>query len=253
MNPSFAPSDKEACRCVAERMTALSELARHGGLLALEEAIPQEEDAFVRAAFTLLTSGISPEELADSLKTMILSGGFTGKELLKRWIVSEAVLSMQNGLNPALIRRKLCTILGEEYLAEELFTAADNEYALEAFIDKLYDRPIGEEVTALLAGPDDERRELFGELEETIQKLPPVSAQLVFFTVSDGDILNLLRWAAAEPCAIALRSLPALRQAKIIAGFEPGLPPAYEVCDSAEAIMDTITRLRDLGEIVLRQ
>jgi hypothetical protein len=253
MYPVFTTTDKEACRSVAGRMTALSELARHGGLLALDEAIPKEEDAFVRVAFTLLTSGISPEELADSLKTMILSGGFTGKELLKRWIVSETVLSMQNGLNPSLIRKKICTILGEEYLAEELISADDDDRAPEDLIGRLYDRPTGEALSKLFDLLDDERRGLLSELEDTIKKLPPVSAQLVFFTVSKEDIRTLLQWADAEACEIVLKSLPASRRSSILAGFEMWVPPDYEICDSAEGIMDTIIRLRDLGEIVLRQ
>lgn len=64
----------------------------------------------------LLLYGIEPLALREMLENYIIVGNYKDKELLERVLILEGILSIQMGDYPWVIREKLSSYLGEDYL-----------------------------------------------------------------------------------------------------------------------------------------
>ena len=69
---------------------------------------------------------------------MILSGNFTGQELLERCLILEGVLAIQDGLHPKLLRELLLSFFGEvDYKTFEAELAERQKNDLEEYIKRI--------------------------------------------------------------------------------------------------------------------
>jgi len=115
-------ADREACLPAIERLIRLSNICRAYGILPLEAEAANEECIFMKTGLKLIIDGRNPEAVAQILRSLILAGDFHGTALLRRLIIAEGILSIQNGENTQFLVLRLGAMLGEQYLkcTEEL-------------------------------------------------------------------------------------------------------------------------------------
>ena len=117
LRPVFTDDDKQAGYETVLKMVEISAITQDKGLLVLEKMIHDEDwHPFLKAAIPFITEAYEPELVAEMLTNLVLAGGFTGAELLCRMIMAEAVAAFQDGMNPAILKVALLSMLGEQYL-----------------------------------------------------------------------------------------------------------------------------------------
>ena len=117
IRPVSTDEDKQTGYETVLKMVEISKLTQEKGLLALDKMIEREDcHPFLKAAIPFITEAYEPELVAEMLTNLVLAGGFTGVELLCRVIMAEAVAAFQDGMNPAILKIALLSMLGEKYL-----------------------------------------------------------------------------------------------------------------------------------------
>ena len=71
----------------------------------------------LRKGLQLVLDGVNPQMAETTMKHYIPSGKHLGKALLQRCIVVEGVLTIQNGINPKIIKELLLSLFGEDSYA----------------------------------------------------------------------------------------------------------------------------------------
>lgn len=111
----------------------LSDTARRDGLLVLDDGIGVIEDVFLRTGLRLVVDGTDPDTIADLLTNMLHADQVRGADLLARMVAIVAVLGVQAGDNPYLLRLKLSAMLGSSFM--DVPVGSDGETAsVEEFV-----------------------------------------------------------------------------------------------------------------------
>ena len=115
-------SDEERLSCLAliDKIVELAKTARQHGLLVLEETVPELEPYLLQTGIRMIVDACHPEEVVETMDTLIVYSHKKGVELLRQMIISSGVLAIQGGDHPMLIREKLLAYLGEDIAADAL-------------------------------------------------------------------------------------------------------------------------------------
>jgi len=127
-------ADKEDCFKSVRRMIDLVKFARMNGILSLEAEIDEEEDIFIKTGLELVIDGVDPETVDNILSNMILAGGYSGTELLRKIVLAQGITCVQMGDNPGISALRMAALLGEQYMqraseAAKLSMSADEYMA----------------------------------------------------------------------------------------------------------------------------
>ncbi|MCL2198114.1 MAG: hypothetical protein FWB80_04245 [Defluviitaleaceae bacterium] len=118
MQTVFSNADKDACLPIIDMIIKSAEIARTKGIIALEEHALACENDFYSFGIALIVSGTDPELVKNILNTLVTYGNHKDQALLERLIITDGILSIQEGQNPRIIKAKLHCFLGEEYMKE---------------------------------------------------------------------------------------------------------------------------------------
>ncbi len=141
--------DKEECLDLITTFTSLADKARKQGILALEDEIDDLPPMFLlRKGLQLAIDGTEPEMIRTILERYILVGNYKGKELLKRVIILEGVLSIQAGDNPSIIHLLLGPFFGENFVEEYIRVESRNN--TQKYFESIKDSDPFSNETALL-------------------------------------------------------------------------------------------------------
>jgi hypothetical protein len=156
----------------------LSKVARRNGLLSLVPYAENNSSFLLRKGLQLVVDGVNPQVTREILESYILSGDYSGKELLERCIVLEGVAAIQKGLHPKVAKEFLLSFLGEESYTvfEEKFDGRDRD-TLQTYLQKL-------EATAV---PNDSR------LDNIITKLKNEQIEKFLMEINTGDLAKTLK------------------------------------------------------------
>lgn len=133
----FTEEDKTKCLPLAKRLIALAQIAMQRGLLALEKEI-QHEEFLLRTGLLLVIDGRDPLMVEDILGNYILMENYKGYEFLKRVMIMEGVLAIQQGNHPNELLFKLCAFLGEKEAEKQLKEFEESTRLQEIEISKLF-------------------------------------------------------------------------------------------------------------------
>ena len=114
--------EKRECFELIITLRKYASLAQKNGLLSLEQELPNVEDEFLRISLQMAIDGVSPELFRDIQDRRILVDNCTGKELLKRVIITEAISSILSQDPFQVFHYKLLSYLGvhgNEWAKEE--------------------------------------------------------------------------------------------------------------------------------------
>ena len=97
---------------VAEMIVMATKAKRNGPLSLVQEA--EEKPYFLlRKGLQLALEGVNPQMVETTLQYYILAGKHLGKEFLQPCIIVQGVLSIQNVVNPTIIKELLHSLFGK--------------------------------------------------------------------------------------------------------------------------------------------
>ncbi|MES0492110.1 MAG: hypothetical protein ABUK01_19130 [Leptospirales bacterium] len=94
---------------IVKTLVAFSELARKEGLLALEDYLDDIKSNYISQSLQLVIDGTDPELVKSIMNTRIVRLSYEYQSLLE--MISEGILSIQNGDNPVIVQTKLLNYL----------------------------------------------------------------------------------------------------------------------------------------------
>ncbi len=111
----FRVSEEEKRQCFARvsEILALAIKARNFGLLSLGKEAEESSSFLLRKGLQLALDGVKSHTARTILELYILTGDYTGKELLERCIILEGVIGILDGVHPKLLKELLLSFLGE--------------------------------------------------------------------------------------------------------------------------------------------
>jgi hypothetical protein len=132
--------EKRECLKLVSELIVLSKVARRNGLLSLVPYAEKSSSFLLRKGLALVVDGVNPQVTREVLESYILSGDYSGKELLERCITLEGVAAIQKGLHPKVAKEFLLSFLGEEsYAIFEKEFEDQNKDTLEMYLQSLED------------------------------------------------------------------------------------------------------------------
>ena len=90
----FSDEEKQKCVSTAREMVKLAILAEEEGVLGLESEVTSNENYsnFIKMGTNLILDAVTPDTMEKIFQHCILSGGYTGTELLEKLIMAEGLL-----------------------------------------------------------------------------------------------------------------------------------------------------------------
>jgi flagellar motor component MotA len=135
------PLDQLTANDLADLWLGIANQARKEGILSLQATEEQTADPFLREALQLAVDGTEPDLLRDILETRLVRAILPQQETRCRMII-EAMMAIQSGDNPGIIRHKMCTF----YLSDVMLS---DDRSSEPTVDALAERLRRESVTQM--------------------------------------------------------------------------------------------------------
>ncbi len=123
--------DQLTANDIADLWLGIANQARKEGILSLQPIEQQVVDPFLREALQLAVDGTEPDLLRDILQTRLVRAILPQQET-RCWMIIEAMMAIQSGDNPGVIRHKMATF----YLASS-DAMQDNDRSVEPTTDEL--------------------------------------------------------------------------------------------------------------------
>ncbi len=229
--------EKSECIALVSQIVSMAKLAKRNGLLALVQESEAATSFLLRKGLQLVLEGVQPSLVKTTLEYYILSGSYTGKDLLERCIILEGVLAIQKGVNPQIIQEVLLSLFGEKgqqaYEAEFGDKKTDK---LAAFFEKIKeDRAVNP---------------LSSKLGHTIMQLDDQSIQQCLKEISTVDLARALKGIEGEAKIKVFKNLPK-RSAAILQETVQHLDLMRdsEMNEAQEKILLIISGLEEQGDI----
>lgn len=105
--------EKRECFDLIVKLREYASMVHQKGFLALEDELKNVDDEFLAISIQMGIDGIDPEFFRDIQERRILADNCTGKELLRRVIITEAMTSILSEDTFAILHYKLIAYLGE--------------------------------------------------------------------------------------------------------------------------------------------
>jgi hypothetical protein len=215
--------EKRECLSLVSELISLSKVARRNGLLSLVPYAEENASFLLRKGLQLVVDGVNPQVTREVLESYILSGDYSGKELLERCIVLEGVAAIQKGLHPKVAKEFLLSFLGEEShtIFEKEFDDR-NRNTLEMYLQKLEDTTADKE----------------SGLDKIILKLNNDEIEKFLMEINTGDL------------AKALKSLGGKAQIRLFNNLSQKAASALvDVLDDLESL--EVSEMKDARDIAL--
>ena len=187
--------EKRQCMALIAQIVSMANKAKRNGLLSLVQDAEEASNFLLRKGLQLVLEGVQPHLVKTTLEYYILSGSYTGKDLLERCIIMEGILAIQNGVNPQIIQELLVSLFGEEDQATYEAQFGDGKKnRLEAFFNKIK--------------KDRAATPLSANLGHTIMQLDDRSIQQCLKEVSTVDLARALKGIDGKAQIKVFKNLP---------------------------------------------
>ena len=188
-------AEKKECMALVASVVTMANKAKRNGLLSLVQEAEETPHFLLRKGLQLILEGVNPQMVEKTLQQYILSSNLSGKELLKRCIIAEGVLAIQNGVNPSIIKELLLSLFGEDS-----YKVYENEYGDEK-IDRLktfFNKIRKSRATTALSS----------KLGNTILQLNDRSIQQCLKEISTVDLARALKGIEGKAQIKVFKNLP---------------------------------------------
>ena len=187
--------EKRQCIALVSQIVSMAKMAKRNGLLALVQVAEETPSFLLRKGLQLVLEGVQPSLVKTTLEYYVLSGSYTGKDLLERCIIMEGVLAIQNGINPQIIQELLLSLFGESgheaYEAEFGYKKSERQ---DAFFKKI--------------SKDRAETPLSSKLGHTLMQLDDQSIQQCLKEISTVDLARALKGIEGDAKIKIFKNLP---------------------------------------------
>ena len=229
--------EKRECIELVSQIVSMAKMAKRNGLLALVQVAEEASSFLLRKGLQLVLEGVQPSLVKTTMEYYILSGTYTGKDLLERCLIMEGVLAIQKGVNPQIIQELLLSLFGEEgHDAYEAEFGEKKTDKLETFFSKIKkDRAV---------------TPLGSKLGHTIMQLDDQSIQQCLKEISTVDLARALIGIEGDAKIKVFKNLPKRSAAILQETVEHlDLMRDSEMNEALEKILLVISGLRDHDDI----
>lgn len=142
---------KRQCLALVSEILHLATKARNYGLLSLGKEAEENPSFLLRKGLQLALDGVKSHTARTIMELYILTGDYTGKDLLERCIILEGVIGILEGIHPKLLRELLLSFLGESGppMFREEFEVKERQ-KLESYLEKIEKKPAASDSSAKL-------------------------------------------------------------------------------------------------------
>jgi hypothetical protein len=230
--------EKSECIALVSQIVSMAKMAKRNGLLALVQEAEAATSFLLRKGLQLVLEGVQPSLVRTTLEYYILSGTYTGKDLLERCIIMEGVLAIQKGVNPQIIQELLLSLFGEKgHEAYEAEFGDKKTDKLEVFFKKIRN--------------DRAATPLSSKLGQTIMQLDDQSIQQCLKEISTVDLARALKGIEGEAKIKVFKNLPKRSAAILQETVEHlDLMRDSEMNEAQEKILLVISGLEEHGDIM---
>jgi hypothetical protein len=230
--------EKSECIALVSQIVSMAKMAKRNGLLALVQEAEAATSFLLRKGLQLVLEGVQPSLVRTTLEYYILSGTYTGKDLLERCIIMEGVLAIQKGVNPQIIQELLLSLFGEKgHEAYEAEFGDKKTDKLEVFFKKIRN--------------DRAATPLSSKLGQTIMQLDDQSIQQCLKEISTVDLARALKGIEGEAKIKVFKNLPKRSAAILQETVEHlDLMRDSEMNEAQEKILLVISGLEEQGDIM---
>lgn len=116
LNREISIIDSEKIKETIEEIIRISVIARHEGLLALEDYANKTTNSTVKSAIMLVVDGTDPELVRRMLEMKHFANGRGGAEGLSELMILEGILLVQDGCHPNVIEEFLRQMVKDEII-----------------------------------------------------------------------------------------------------------------------------------------
>ena len=229
--------EKSQCIALVSQIVSMAKMAKRNGLLALVQEAEETTSFLLRKGLQLILEGVQPSLVKTTLEYYILSGSYTGKDLLERCIIMEGVLAIQKGINPQIIQELLLSLFGEKgHKAYEAEFGDKKTDKLEAFFKKIK--------------KDRAATPLSSKLGLAIMQLDDQSIQQCLKEISTVDLARALKGIEGEAKIKVFKNLPKRSAAILQETVEHlDLMRDSEMNEAQEKILLVISGMEEQGDI----
>ncbi|HEX3030017.1 MAG TPA: helix-turn-helix domain-containing protein [Clostridia bacterium] len=235
-------SDKKEALSTLDKILELSEKSKCSGILSLEPEIDTVQPEIFKKSLEMLIDGIEPQSLREILLNYTLCGGYKGKELLIRMLIIEGILAIQQGSNTLILREKLSSFFGEDFISEiQKHFGIDSESQLkkiDTFIAKYLGKSFLSKETSLLEDPlahMDSR-----SLQRLLREIDTVTLTMALCGASGKTQAKILKNVSRKIAVELIDKIGTL-----------DTPIALEIIDSQKRVLETLNELRNQGDIII--
>jgi hypothetical protein len=188
-------SQKRQCMKLVTYLVNLSIMARRNGLLSLIQVAEQSPSFLLNKGLQLVVDGVNPQIVRSVMESYIISGDYSGKDLLERCIILEGVTAIQQGLHPKVTKEFLLSFLGEDnYEIYQKEYEGGSQNSLKNYLKELKDTPAS---TAKGA-----------KLDELILKLDDEAVEKFLMEINTGDLALALTGMGGQAQIRIFKNLP---------------------------------------------
>ena len=239
------------------KMINISHIARHDGLLALEEEASNKLGDFpngkaLETMIMLVVDGTDPSILEEISELKYLSSGYVGYEALQYLMMLNAVLSIQAGENPLLIERRLLAMVPESI--ESQYREAVLEIEEKEVADRQKKNMEALLNSKLIVKADDDGYEIIKTVDYAFRMLDDISIQRTIKDIEVNDIDLAMKGLSGEANKKILNNVSE-RLALIMAEDAAcmGTVRVRDIEMACKNILKMLIRLIDCGEVVTKE
>jgi len=221
---------KRQCLGLVSEILQLATKARNYGLLSLGKEAEESPSFLLRKGLQLALDGVKSNTARLVLELYILTGDYTGKDLLERCIILE-------GVHPKLLKEVLLAFLGESehVMLKEEFEARERQ-KLESHLKKIIKKPAASDSSAklgkIIAGLN--HKKLKGFLQ----------------TINIEDLAKAIKNMEGKVQIKLFNHLPERSSASLLEALERvDTIEHHEIREAQHKVVAILTELKDQGRI----
>jgi len=229
--------DKRQCLKLVSNLLSLANKARNYGMLSLVVDADETASFLMKKGIQMATDGAKPQVVRSVLEFYILSGNYSGKDLLERCIILEGLLAIQEGLHPKLLKELLLSFFGEkDHQILKNALEKQSKQSIAAYLKKIEGEvassPTGKKLSNFILKLDD------GAVRELLKELNTSDLAKAVKEMSGQALIKVLNnmWQKG-----AVMLVEALEQMEYV--------PKEEIKTAQEQFIKTVSELNKRGKI----
>ena len=237
----------------------LANVARDGGLLALEEKIHERKEhdfisRLVREGLEQVIQGCDPDDVEELLTTMYWAKNPAGNKALAAYMMMRGICFIQAGVHPYVIEKILLAMLPQKYRGTCIRQLED---AMEEYRESVWQKEIQQYEDIVYSVQNEEIKKTLEQLNEILICLDARGIQRLLRDVYNDDLVYAMIGLPRKTRNVLVDNVSERLGKMMISDYvkkfwrfgEVYYTDDARVKDSAEKIMRTVCKLIEAGEV----